>query len=152
MIEIIPFEEKYEAAFKALNLVWLDEYQLTESHDLMVLNDPRATIIDNGGTIFLARIENEIVGTAALMKEKEGEFELAKMTVAEKHRGKGISKLLMMRCLEAARSIKATKISLFSNHQLQTAIALYKQFGFEHVPVVHSPFETADIKMELMLK
>ncbi len=152
MVEIIEYSHHYASEFKGLNLEWLDKYHLTESHDLEVLNDPQVTIIDAGGAIYLAKIGNDIVGTAALMKEKEGFFELAKMAVAPQWQGKGISKLLIEKCISKAKELNATKIFLFSNHQLQTAIQLYRKFGFENIDVTDSPFTTADIKMELQLK
>ena len=34
MIEVIDFAPEYAADFKRLNLEWLDQYNLTESHDL----------------------------------------------------------------------------------------------------------------------
>jgi len=43
-IEIIEYSDKYAEAFRQLNLEWLDGYNLTESHDLMVLDDPRGTV------------------------------------------------------------------------------------------------------------
>ena len=151
MIEIIPYSDEYAAVFKVLNLEWLDKYNLTESHDLLILNDPKGTIIENGGAIFLARSGDEIVGSAAIINEGHGIYELAKMTVAPAFQGKGISKLLLEKCLEAAKERKAKKIILFSNSQLQTAISLYKKYGFKHVDVTDAPFLTADIKMELSL-
>lgn len=151
MIEIIPYSSEYEVIFKSLNLEWLDKYNLTESHDLLILNDPKGTIIDTGGAIFLAKYSDEIVGTAAVINEGHGIFELAKMTVAPAFRGKGISKLLIEKCIEVAKQLQAKKIVLFSNSQLQTAIALYKKYGFTHVDVTNAPFLTADIKMELPL-
>ena len=151
MIEIIEYTDIYAADFKRLNLEWLDKYNLTESHDLMVLNDPTGTILDRGGAIYLAKNEDEIVGSAALMKEHDGVFELAKMAVTDSWKGKGISKLLIEKCILKAKELGAKKIILFSNHQLQTALNLYKKFGFEHVEVTDSPFATADVKMELVL-
>jgi putative acetyltransferase len=151
MIEIIEYEDQYIDDFRSLNLEWLDKYHLKEEPDLVVLNDPRGTIIHAGGAIYLAKAENEIIGSAAIMKEHDGVFELAKMTVAPAWRGKGISRLLMEKCLDKARELGATRIILFSNHQLQTAIALYRKFGFEHVEVTDSPFVTADVKMERYL-
>lgn len=152
MVEIIDYSNDYASEFKRLNLEWLDKYHLTESHDMEVLNDPERTILDAGGAIYLAKIGNDIVGTAALMKEKEGLFELVKMAVAPPWQGKGISKLLIEKCIKKAKELNATKIFLFSNHQLQTAIQLYRKFGFENIEVTDSPFTTADIKMELKLK
>ena len=150
-IQIIPYTSQYASDFRRLNLEWLDHYHLTESHDLMVLDDPIGTIINTGGAIYLAVSGGEIVGSAALMKEHEGVYELAKMTVTKAFRGKGISKLLIEKCLEKAKQLQAKKVTLFSNHQLQTAIHLYEQYGFRHVEVKDSPFETADVRMELDL-
>jgi len=151
MIEIIPYSDEYASVFKVMNLEWLDKYNLTESHDLLILNDPKGTIIDNGGVIFLARSGDEIVGSAAIINEGHDTYELAKMTVSTAFQGKGISKLLLEKCIEAAKERNAKKIILFSNSQLQTAISLYKKYGFKHVDVTDAPFLTADIKMELSL-
>ncbi|RYG41647.1 MAG: N-acetyltransferase, partial [Chitinophagaceae bacterium] len=109
------------------------------------------TIIDRGGYIWLALAGETAIGSAALMKEGDHEFELAKMAVAPAYRGKGISKILIETCIEKAKDTGAKKLTLFSNHQLLTALKLYEKYGFYHVPVVNSPFETADVKMEKLL-
>ena len=151
MAEIIAFENKYQPDFYRLNIVWLDKYNLTESHDLEILNHPEASIINKGGFIWLAKSGDEIVGSAALIKEDDGIFELAKMAVDEAHQGKGISKLLIETCIARAKEIGAKKLELFSNHQLTTALGLYQKYGFHHVEVTNSPFTTADVKMEMDL-
>jgi GNAT superfamily N-acetyltransferase len=151
MVEIREYEDRFAEAFRSMNLEWLDKYGLTESHDLQVLDDPRGTIINRGGFIFLAMQGEVPVGSAALMKEGENHFELAKMSVVPDFRGQGISKLLMEQCIRKARELNVWQLFLFSNHQLTSAIQLYEGFGFRHVPVVDSPFETADVRMELVL-
>ncbi|MBC7850932.1 MAG: GNAT family N-acetyltransferase [Chitinophagaceae bacterium] len=151
MISIIEYTSSHQPEFKRLNLEWLDKYNLTEPPDLEVLNDPTGTILDTGGAIFLAVHENEIVGSAALMKEHDDDYELAKMAVTESWQGKGISNLLIQKCLSKAKDLGAKKIILFSNSQLQTALKLYTKYGFRHVDVTDSPFATADVKMELNL-
>lgn len=150
-IKIIPYSNEHHEAFRQLNLEWLDHYNLTESHDLMILDDPRGTILDRGGFIWMAEADGQLVGSAGLIKEHDGEYELAKMAVTAAWRGKGISKLLIEKCLEKAKEIGAVKLSLFSNHQLQTALSLYQKYGFSHVEVHDSPFTTADVRMELVL-
>lgn len=149
MITIKPYESKDHSAFKALNLEWLDKYDLTEEPDLMVLNDPKGTILDKGGFIWIAMDGDEAVGSAALINEGHGHYELAKMAVIPSHQGKGISKLLIETCLAKAKEIGATKLLLFSNHQLMTALKLYEKYGFRHVEVEDSPFQTANVKMEM---
>ena len=47
------------------------------------------------------------------------------------------------------KELGGQKLILFSNHQLQTALKLYTKYGFKNVEVTDSPFETADVKMEL---
>jgi len=150
-IKIIPYRSEHHDDFKQLNLEWLDHFHLTESHDLMILDDPEGEVIDKGGFIFMAEANGEIVGSAGLMKEHDGVYELIKMAVTENYRGHGIARLLIERCLYKAREIGAEKVTLFSNHQLQTAISLYAKYGFKHTEVINAPMETADVRMELIL-
>ena len=150
-INIIPYQAIHQETFKQLNLEWLDHYHLTESHDLMILNDPEETVINKGGFIWMAEADKKIVGSAGLMKEKEGVYEIVKMAVTKDYQGRGISKILLETCLNKAKQIGARKLTLFSNHQLQTAIGLYEKYGFRHTIVENSPMETADVRMELIL-
>lgn len=151
MVSIINYEDKHHEDFRRLNLEWLEKYNLAESHDLEMLDDPKGTIMDTGGVIYMAEVDGQLVGSAALMKEAEGVYELAKMAVAPDWRGKGISKMLIEKCLDTARSWNANKVTLYSNSQLQTALSLYKKYGFYHVSTENSPYVTADVRMELIL-
>jgi N-acetylglutamate synthase-like GNAT family acetyltransferase len=151
MIEIIDYSGEYANDFRELNLEWLEKYNLTESHDLEIINHPKEEVLDKGGCIFLAREGDRIIGTAGIANEGDSIYELVKMTVAPAFRGQGISKMLIEKCLDKARELKAKKIFLYSNSQLQTAISLYKKYGFVHVDASNSPLVTADIKMELSL-
>src|SRR5688572_6374615 len=116
-ITLIEYEDKHAADFKRLNLEWLDKYNLTESHDLMILDDPRGTVLETGGIIYMAKAGDELVGSAGLLKTGEGEYELIKMCVTEKWQGKGISKMLIDKCLATAKEWKAKKIGLYTNSQ-----------------------------------
>jgi putative acetyltransferase len=149
MIEIIDYNDEYAAIFKTLNLEWLDKYNLTEEHDLLFLNHPREEILEKNGFIYLAKDENDIVGTAALLYEGDDVYELAKMSVTVAAQGKGISKLLIEKCIATAKNVNARKVILYSNSQLKAALALYEKYGFKYLPAEDSPYDTADIKMEL---
>jgi GNAT superfamily N-acetyltransferase len=150
MIRLIDYEDKHQPDFKRLNMEWLEKYGLLESHDLEILDDPRGTVLDRGGAIFLAVDGDKVIGTAGLWKENEETYELIKMFVDTEYRGQGISKLLLDHCLAEARKTGAKKVLLFSNSQLQTALKLYGSYGFRHVAVTDAPFVTADVKMELV--
>jgi len=151
MITISNYKAKYQPGFKRLNLYWLDKYNLTERHDLDILDDPEGKVIAGGGCIFLALDGEQVVGTAGLAKEQEGVFELVKMAVDPRLHGQGIGIMMLDRCIEEAIRFKAGKIFLFSNSQLITALKMYEKYGFRNVAVTNSPMLTADIKMELTL-
>jgi putative acetyltransferase len=151
LVEIIAYESKYAADFKKVNLEWLDKYGLTEEGDLLMLDHPEREILGTGGVIYLAKVGELIVGSAALINDGKGIFELAKMAVTDSFKGKGISKLLIEKCLEKAKELEVKKIYLQSNSQLSTALALYKKYGFKEVPVVNSHYSTADVMMEKIL-
>ncbi len=152
MAVIIDYEDQYLKDFQLLNLEWLEKFNLVETHDLEVLNNPRENVIDRGGFLFLLKEGNAIIGTAGIFKINDKEYELIKMSVAPEQRGKKFGELLLNTCIAKAKEMNASKLILYSNSNLQTAIRLYEKFGFKHVEVVNTPFETADIKMELPLQ
>jgi putative acetyltransferase len=149
-ISVIDFETKYAADFLRLNVEWLDKYELTEPADISMLENYQTEILDTGGVIYLAKAGNEIIGSAALIQEKPGEYELAKMAVTAAWQGKGISKLLIEKCITKANELRAQKIFLVSNSKLSTAVSLYEKYGFKHVPVIDNHYTNADVRMELV--
>lgn len=151
MVEIFAYESKYHREFKELNLEWLEKFNLTESHDLEILDDPEGVVIAKGGCIFLAMEDGKVVGTAGLYKENEKEYELVKMAVIPQYRRTGVGKLLLEKCLEEARTRKGEKVFLYSNSQLQEALRLYEKYGFREVDTLDVRYITADVKMELAI-
>lgn len=149
-VSIVDYDDVHQSVFKSLNMEWLDAYNLTEPRDLEALDNPRKAILDEGGVIYLAIISGKVIGSAAVIKD-HGQFELAKMAVAKEHRGKGISRLLLDRCIAFTRNAGAKKLILYSNSRLTLALSLYKSYGFKDVELNDSPFVTADVKMELRL-
>ena len=150
-ISIIEFEPHHAADFKRLNVEWLDKYELTEPADISMLDNYKTEILDTGGCIFLAKAGDTIVGSAALIQENPGEYELAKMAVTAAWQGRGISKLLIEKCINKAKQLQAVKIFLVSNSKLSTAVSLYEKYGFKHVPVTENHYTNADVRMELIL-
>ena len=151
-IEIIDFKEQYASYFKEINLEWLEAYFYVEDYDYKILSEPLKHIIQPGGHIFFAKIEDQIVGTAALISREENSFELSKMGILESHRGLKIGNLLMQAAINY--SIKQGKATLWleSNRKLKPALALYKKFGFEETPLnPATPYERCDIRMTLPL-
>jgi len=151
-IEIIPFDPKYAADFKNLNLDWLNKYFRVEPHDDEVLGNPEKYIIKPGGNIFFAREGKRILGTVALIKIEDNVFELTKMAVTPQAQGEKIGQKLMVHALEFAKKQAWKSLILYSNRKLENAIYIYKKYGFEEIPLEdNNPYARGDIKMKLEL-
>lgn len=151
-MEIVDFHPDHAAAFKALNVAWITHYFALEPKDLEVLDDPVGKVIAPGGQILLALEDGAAIGCVALIRLKDGGFEVAKMAVTEAHKGRGIGRDLMAACIDRARRAGAPRLYLETNSALAPALGLYRRFGFEVVqPAEPSPYARADVVMELRL-
>lgn len=150
---IVNFDKQFAKDFYELNIEWLHAHFYVEPFDEEVLSKPEHFIIDNGGHIFFAKLEDVIVGTVALMPTNmEGIFELTKMAVSPNHRGFKIGQKLMHHCIDFAKQKNFKGLILYSNRKLENAIYIYRKYGFIEIPVEeNSPYKRSDIKMELNL-
>jgi N-acetylglutamate synthase-like GNAT family acetyltransferase len=143
----------HTSEFYNLNIEWLETYFYVEDHDKKVLNNPKKYIIDKGGVILFVLLDNAVIGTVALMPTLSKDiYELTKMAIKPNLRGKKIGQKLMTKVLKLAKVKKINKLILYSNNKLINAIHLYKKFNFKEIDVdKYSPYERANIKMELII-
>lgn len=153
-IEIIDYTEKYQADFKSLNEEWISRFFKMEASDYKALDHPQTYICDNGGHIILALVNDEPVGTCALIKmlDPKYQYEVAKMAVKPKAQGNKIGWLLGQAIINKARRLGATAIYLETNSILKPAISLYEKLGFTHISGRETPYERCDVQMELILR
>ena len=147
-VEIVDYSDDLKEAIKILNYEWLEKYFRVEESDIKSLSNPREEIIDKGGFIFYAKLNGEIVGTASLLKKDDNLFELGKMAVSEKAQGHKIGTLLLEHCLQVAKEKQIKTLILYSNTQLQSAIHLYRKYGFTEIEMDEGLYDRANIKME----
>lgn len=155
-IAIIPYAPQYQPDFERLNVAWISAMFAVEEHDLEQLQHPEIHILPNRGAILLARLNDEIVGTVAMINTSEDpatvtSFELAKMSVTPAAQGLGIGKLLALAAIDYARQVGAELVWLESNRKAKTALILYERVGFREVPLRPSLYTRADVCMELHL-
>lgn len=152
-IYVIPYSDSYQQEFKELNEAWITKYFKMEKMDYAALDHPKEYILDKGGYIAVAILDNQAVGVCALIpSQKEGyDFELAKMGVSEHLQGMGIGKFLGQHIIEKAKELGAKKLYLESNRVLGPALSLYQKLGFKEMIGATSPYERSDIQMELHL-
>jgi DNA-binding MarR family transcriptional regulator/predicted GNAT family N-acyltransferase len=147
-VEIIDFEPRYRDDFKRLNVEWLEKYFYVEAFDNQVLSNPEEYILEPGGHIFFARLDDEIIGTSSLIRQEDGRFELSKMSITEKHQGLGLGRKLAQRAIEQFKRSDSPQLFLETNTRLTPAIRLYESLGFVHAkPEVESHYQRADVYM-----
>ena len=141
-------EESHLKDFVELNNAWIEHYFELEEHDRKIAADP-GMIIRDGGHILTITENDRVVGCCALFKNDDENYELARMTVAESERGKGIGKILMENIFSFARRIGAKRLFLISNTKLEAAIQLYTLYGFKTTfEGQHPSYRRGNIVME----
>ena len=148
---LIDYTPRHHSAFKLLNEEWIKTYFTMEEADSKALDNPKQYILDKGGKILVAMIDDTAVGVCALMKMENAkyDYELAKMAVSPKAQGNGIGYLLGQAIIEEAKSLGATNLYLESNTKLTPAISLYRKLGFQEVEGNLTPYERCNIQMAI---
>ncbi|OBW43343.1 MarR family protein [Chryseobacterium sp. MOF25P] len=152
-VEIVEYESKFQPVFKSLNEEWITAHFELEDADRQVLNDPEKHILSKGGKIFVALYRGEPLGVCALIKLEGSahDFEMAKMAVSPKAKGKNIGWLLGQAVVSAVRELGASKIYIESNTILKPAINLYSKMGFQKIAGHPTPYKRCNIQMQLDL-
>ncbi|WDF58942.1 GNAT family N-acetyltransferase [Flavobacterium sp. KACC 22758] len=152
-VRILTYTSKYKKSFKDLNIEWISNYFEVEPNDIKALDHAEEYIINKGGEIFSAVLNEEVLGVCALIKSdgKNYDYELAKMAVSPKAQGKGVGLLLAESAIKWASEKGASKIYLESNTKLTPAIKLYEKLGFKRITGISSAYNRVDIQMLLTL-
>lgn len=153
-VRIRPLESGADAAaFRSLNLEWLERDFAVEEHDRRQLDDPVRAFIDPGGEVLIAELDGRPVGCVALVPHGSGAYQLSKMAVEPGLRGGGVGRNLLSAVIDRARELGARSLFLGSSTKLPAAVHLYETFGFEHVApeTIQMPYARADVFMQLVL-
>lgn len=151
-VVIRSFQPGDEAAFRDINLEWIERYFAVEQKDRDVLDNPRKYILDPGGEILLALDGETPIGVVALMMMDVGSVELAKMGVRPQAQGKGAGRMLVAAAIERARAMGMRRVYIETNSKLGPALKLYRDAGFQPLAAaIPSPYARADVQLELFL-
>ena len=152
MLSIVPYEPKYTQKFKDLNIAWITEYFKVEAKDKELLEHSQSTIIDKGGFIFIGLWNNVPVGCFALIKKTDNRYELGKMAVDKTYHGLQIGQKMLAYAITFSKNKNWETLELYSSTKLDTALHIYKKFGFKNIPLEDNlEYLRSDIKMELTL-
>lgn len=132
-MRIVEWRDDLAQHFHNINAEWITAMFALEPTDREVLENPRARILDAGGTILFVEAEGlGVVGTCALQKTGPTSFELTKMGVLETARGLKVGEFLLAAVIERAQQLGADPLYLLTNHKCAAAIHLYEKLGFQH--------------------
>lgn len=149
-IDIQLYSPEYKEDFILLNKEWITTYFRLEESDLYTLDHVEEYILDKGGQIFLALINNKVVGCCALIVDPKNQtFELAKMAVSPLAQGLGAGRKLGEALIDYAKVRGVKQIFLQGNTRLESSMILYRKLGFIEVPITNSPYERCNIMMTL---
>jgi ribosomal protein S18 acetylase RimI-like enzyme len=152
-LEFIDYDDTYKEDLKRLTLEWLEKYFSIQPEDLKFIDNPKSYVLDKGGCIYLAKYNNEVIGTVSLCKLLDSNiYELAKLAVTEKYRGRKLGRQITQFAIDKCKELKARQIILYTAKRLEAAYNLYLQLGFvEIVTEQHKYIEADVIVMELDL-
>lgn len=131
-INILDYTPSLKQSFKTLVGNWLSEmlHDKFEEEDLFTLNNPDVAYLLNGGFVFFAEYNNEIVGCVALKKIDENKFEFAKLIVKKEARKLGVATKLIERCITRCNENRISELWLQTTNKLTEAHRLYYKMGF----------------------
>ena len=151
-VVVRAFQPGDEAAFRDINLEWIERFFAVEAKDREVLGDPHKYILEPGGQIFIAVDGDALVGAVALMPMGNGSVELAKMGVRPQAQGKGAGRMLVAAAIEGARAMSMKRVYIETNSVLAPALKLYRDAGFQPLAdKIPTPYARADVQLELFL-
>ena len=128
-LRITPFEKKYQSETRALILQGLGEHWGWIDEDINEdLEDIASYYRD--GLFVLAWIDNNLVGTGALMPEDKGVVRVVRMSVLESYRRQGIGNIILDYLISQARSMGCHMIVAETTSTWTDAIGFYEDYGF----------------------
>lgn len=86
------------------------------------------------------------------MPYKEDSWEICKFATDERCQGRGIGSAVLRAAIGYATERGAKKLVILSNTVLESAINLYRKFGFKEVPVDDMQYKRVNIQLERDLR
>ena len=129
--EILPYHDRWRQAFHDLNIWWMEKFFKVEPIDEQILSDPEGEILDHGGEIFFAVVDQKAVGAVAMKLVEPGVFELTKLGVDQRVQQGGMGKALCLEVIERFQARGGKRLFLETNTVLTPAIKLYEKNWFQ---------------------
>jgi GNAT superfamily N-acetyltransferase len=103
------------------------------------------------GGAFLVAVESDLIaGGVGITRVDDHICEMNRLWLRPAHQGAGNGRALVSACLDHARAMRFKRMILDAAPYRERAIALYRSFGFDDAPAIHSyPFEMVSLALQL---
>ena len=104
-----------------------------------------------GGRLLLARWKDQVAGCIAVREIGPGVCEMKRLYVRPAYRALGIGRALILRCIGEARTAGYEAMRLDSLPSMTSALALYRELGFQEIPPYRENPVDGAVFLELQL-
>jgi GNAT superfamily N-acetyltransferase len=130
-LRIVPFAKSHGQGFRDLVADTLREFGFAPDSELDPdLADPAAIY----EAVWVALLDNAVVGSVALRRLSRRQVELKRMYLRPHVRGRGAGRRLLETALAWAREHRIETISLDTTERMEAARHLYEAYGFTRAP------------------
>jgi DNA-binding MarR family transcriptional regulator/N-acetylglutamate synthase-like GNAT family acetyltransferase len=130
-VEIVQYEPQIKKPYKALILNWLIEIDDDEKINIELINHPEKKVSMDEGKIYMAMVNDEIIGTIAMtINNNDCTAEISYIVVDEHWRRRYIGTKLLKHGIEELKKTDFKKAFVKINRRSTNAIKLFKNSGF----------------------
>jgi len=102
--------------------------------------------LTKGGYIYLAKYNNEVIGTVSPCKLSDSNiYDLAKMAVTEKYRGRKLGREIAQFAIDKCKELKVGPIIRYTAKRFEAAYNSYLQLGFVEIVIERHKYIEADV-------
>jgi DNA-binding MarR family transcriptional regulator/predicted GNAT family N-acyltransferase len=145
-ISIDKYNTKDKDSFRELNMEWINEYfGSCEDFDISFFERPEDFTFNKGGFILLAKQNDKVIGSIALIPESKTSLEIAKLTTHKDFRRRGIAQKLLDSAIIFTQANSYKQITAHSNTCLKEAQKFYEKNKFESKPYQDDRYNRVDV-------
>lgn len=150
-MKVVPYNPAYKQDFIDMNKAWISDMFKMEPKDEEELADIETEIARGGQIFFALDDDGRVMSCCMIAPRDDGDWEIMKFATRPEYAGRGVGSAVLKACIDFAKGLGLHRIIIVSNRRCESAVHLYRKFGFREMPVDKEkfPFDRADIAFEM---
>lgn len=151
-MDIIQYDSRYKQDFIDLNTKWIVSlFGVLEGEDMETFQNIEKDI-SNGGMIYFAIENNNVMATCMTKQINNDTWEICKLAANDKYKKRGAGNAVFEQCMKYAIAQGAKRLFILSNSTLKPALHIYYKHGFKQIELDDYEYERGDIAFEYIVK